>query len=399
MPKITSKLVNSSPSKEKDYILWDDEIKGFGCRIYPKGKKTYVFRYTSIAEHKLVIMKIGTHGNITADIARDKAKIWCADLVRGMDPRSQKQKIKNEKKKEEDSALSFMEFLDLYHEKYVKMKNKASTIQRNRSNLNCYILPFLGSKKITDINHKDILNLQDKLGDKHTTFNRCYALLSKAFNMAEAWGYRPRNTNPCHGIQKFPENKKERFLREGELLRLEDVLEIQRQVSKSSPYTFAAIHMLLYTGCREGEILTLQWDDVHVKDRYLHLKDSKTGARTVPLNEKAQNILTSLPRIEGNPYVFCGKLQGQPLKEIKTTWRRVRSLAGIPDVRLHDLRHSFASFALKQGVSLYQVSKLLGHKNIQTTTRYAHLELEDLIKASNQVANVFQETLNLRSFL
>lgn len=148
--------------------------------------------------------------------------------------------------------------------------------------------------------------------------------------------------------------------------------------------------MLLYTGCRESEVLTLKWKDVHLEDGYLYLEDSKVGVRTIPLNEKAKEIIRSLEQKEGNLYVFCGGVPGQHLKETKTTWRKVRELAGISDVRLHDLRHSFASFALKKGVDLYTVSKLLGHKNIATTTRYAHLELDHLKKATNIVAEVFK---------
>ena len=163
----------------------------------------------------------------------------------------------------------------------------------------------------------------------------------------------------------------------------------RRYASRSSPYTLAALWMLLYTGCRENEVLTLQWKDVHLEDGYIYLPDSKVGVRAIPLNNKAKQVLCSLQKQEGNPYVFCGNILGQHLKETKTTWRKVRELAGISDVRLHDLRHSFASFALKKGVDLYTVSKLLGHKNIKTTTRYAHLELDHLKKATNKVAEIF----------
>ena len=145
----------------------------------------------------------------------------------------------------------------------------------------------------------------------------------------------------------------------------------------------------MFIGSRRGEVLELKWEDVHLEDSYLYLKDSKVGVRTIPLNDKAKEILTSLQRQEGNPYVFCGNLPGTCLKDVKRAWQKIRTLAGIPDVRLHDLRHSFASFALKRGVDLYTVSKLLGHKNIATTTRYAHLELEHLKEATNKVAGVF----------
>ena len=138
-----------------------------------------------------------------------------------------------------------------------------------------------------------------------------------------------------------------------------------------------------------GEILSLKWSDVFLEDEYIHLQDSKTGAKTFPLNSNAITVLNNLKRDSCNPYVFHGRSPGSHLRKIDTTWSNIRKLAGISDVRIHDLRHSFASLALKKGVDLYTVSKLLGHKNIATTTRYAHLELEHLKRATNIVAEGF----------
>ena len=155
-----------------------------------------------------------------------------------------------------------------------------------------------------------------------------------------------------------------------------------------------AIQLLLYTGCRESEITQLKWEEVNFEDKYLYLKDEahqsqgrsiKTGTRTVPLNKKALEILRDLERKENNLYVFFGQNPGRPIHGVGTFWRRNRKKIDLEDVRLHDLRHSFASFALKQGVDLYTVSKLLGHKNIATTTRYAHLELDHLKEATNKI--------------
>lgn len=151
--------------------------------------------------------------------------------------------------------------------------------------------------------------------------------------------------------------------------------------------------MLMYTGCRLNEVLTLKWEDVFLNENYLHLKDSKTEGKTIPLNEPAKNLLIKLQRVKENPYIFIGHKPGTCLTTLKTAWTRIRSLAGIEDVRLHDLRHTFASLAIKQGVDLYTVSKLLGHKDIKTTTRYAHLEVKQLIKATNKVDQIWQQSL------
>jgi integrase len=384
MPKLTKKLVEGSLPKEKDYIVWDDEIKGFGCRILPSGRRTYVFHYTSPTTKKYSYLKIGVHGNFTVDLARDKAKKWCAEIAQDIDPKEQKKAKVVEQKK----SILFADFWEIFTDKYIREHHKPNTIKGNKSRIKNNILPFFCDKKIADIERRDILAFKDSFPHVQGNCSKSLILLSTAFDQAELWGYRDENSNPCKGVKKQSDRKMERFLTAVELKKLEEILTSQSS-SKTSPYSLAAIWMLLFTGSRRNEALTLKWEDVHLEDSYLYLKDSKVGVRTIPLNDKAKQILISLPKQEGNPYVFCGKLPGTCIQDVKRAWQKVRTLAGIPDVRIHDLRHSFASFALKKGVDLYTVSKLLGHKNIATTTRYAHLELDHLKEATNKVAKVF----------
>ena len=184
----------------------------------------------------------------------------------------------------------------------------------------------------------------------------------------------------------------ERFLKAEELQRLEKILELEEVNSRKSPYVLWVIRMLMYTGCRMGEVLALKWEDVHIDESYVQLQDSKVGARIVPLNEPAKKMLEKVVKQMGNPHVFCSeKKKKSHVINIEKAWQGIRRKAGLEDVRIHDLRHSFASFAIKQGLDLYQVAKLLGHKNIHTTTRYAHLAREDLIKASNTVGQSFNQ--------
>ena len=319
------------------------------------------------------------------DTAREIARGWHGDLARRIDPKDQ---IKDDRIKDQQS-ISFEEYFEIFRQKYILEKHKPSTIDRDKNRIKKYILPFFRNKKIGEIIQGDILAFVDSMKHAKGNCNKCLILLSTSFSQAEKWSFREKNTNPCKGVEKFPDKKMERFLTDQELKKLEDSLTFWATSSKSSPYTLAAIWMLLYIGAREGEVLSLKWEDVHLDDGYLYLKDSKVGVRTIPLNNKAKQVLKSLPQQEGSPYVFCGRKPGKPLSKIETTWHKVRKLAGIPDVRIHDLRHSFASFALKKGVDLYTVSKLLGHKNIATTTRYAHLELDHLKKATNKVAEIF----------
>jgi len=382
--KITRKLLDSIGLRDKPYDVWDTEVKGLIVTIFPSGRKTFSFRYYDANKKKQKI-KIGIFGNITCEIAREKAKKIAGDLAHDIDPKKAKQKEENDEKQ----SLMARDFFELFIEKYIMQKYKQTTIHRSIIQIRKHIIPFFSKKCIGEITKKDIIAFVDSLNHIKAAANSCFDLLSVAFTQAELWGYREENSNPCRRVKKYPGNLKERFLSNEELVRLEEVLLERRYTSQSSPYTLAALWMLLYTGCRESEILTLQWKDVHLEDGHIYLPDSKVGVGAIPLNHKAKQVLCSLQKKEGNPYVFCGNIPGQHIKETKTTWRKVRELAGIPDVRLHDLRHSFASFALKKGVDLYTVSKLLGHKNIKTTTRYAHLELEHLKKATNIVAEVF----------
>lgn len=387
MPKFTKSYIESLPIHDRIYEVWDTEVKGLGCMVNTSGKKTYYFLYRLLKGTKKQRLKIGVHGNITCDIARDIARGWMGDIVRGIDPKEHLKKQESNAKQ----SITLEAFLNLFVEKYKKVQNKESTINRDSYRLNNVIIPFFGNLKVYEVSVVDILRFQDHLKNTPIQFNRCASILSKAFNIAELWGYRHKNSNPCHGIKKYKERKKERFLTIEELERLEKTLEMQDKFKISSPYTIGAIRLLMYTGCRLGEILNLRWDDVFLKDGYLHLTDSKTGERKIPLNESAKNVLLKLKRQEENPYVFVGVKVGACLTNLTRGWIKIRCLAGLEDVRIHDLRHTFASLAIKQGVDLYTVSKLLGHKNIATTTRYAHLEMEHLIKATNIVDQVWQK--------
>lgn len=385
MPKLTKSYIDTLKPTEKSYEVWDTEVKGLGCMIHPTGKKTYYFlyRFKSVTKQRL---KVGVHGSITCEIAREIVRGWTGDLARGIDPKEHIKKQEVEAKQ----SLTMEAFLTLFTEKYRKVHNKESTLSRDDYRLKGVVIPFFGNLKISEVNAEDILEFQDCLKGSPIQFNRCYALLNKAFSLAELWGHRLKNSNPCQGIQKYPERKKERFLTIEELEKLDEILKRKDVLNVTSPYSIAAIRMLMYTGCRLGEILSLKWADVFLKEGYLHLKDSKTGEKTIPLSESAKNILINLKREKENPYVFVGAKQGTCLTTLKTAWTKIRGLANLKDLRIHDLRHTFASLAIKQGVDLYTVSKLLGHKNIATTTRYAHLEMKELIKATNVVDQVWQ---------
>jgi integrase len=387
MPQLTKAVVDRNLPKEKVYMVWDDTIKGFGLKIYPS-KKTFVYFYRSPQTRKQTYLKIGVYGSVTVDEARIQAKKYAHSVqIEKIDPKDSK-KAKEEKKKQ---FLSFEEFWKIFTEKYIKENHKPSTIKGNASRIKKYILPFFGRKPLAEITRRDILDFQESMNHAKGNCTKCLRLLNTAFNQAELWQYIPKNTNPCEGVPKHPEKKMERFLSVEELERLEKTLLERENVGIVSSQTIDAFRLIIYTGCRLGEVLSLQWENVDFKDCCLRLKDSKTGKRTIPLNESAIDILKKVQKQEGNPYVFCGKKRGRHLVSVQATWRRLRHKAGLPDVRIHDLRHSFASFMIKNDVSLFHVSKLLGHSDIKTTMRYAHLTNKELVDVANKGGEIFKK--------
>jgi integrase len=204
-------------------------------------------------------------------------------------------------------------------------------------------------------------------------------------NLAEAWGLRTDGSNPVRHVKRYPERKRERFLTREELQRLGAVLADAQATGAETPFVLAAVGLLILTGARLTEILTLKWDYVDLQGQVLRLPDSKTGAKLIYLNAAAINLLRTMPRMAGNPYVIAGKKRRARLINLQKPWRRLRAKAGLGDVRIHDLRHSFASVAAGAGMSLPMIGKLLGHSQPQTTARYAHLAADPIRAASDLI--------------
>jgi integrase len=239
--------------------------------------------------------------------------------------------------------------------------------------LRLHVLPRLGTLKVNAITRADITRIHQSMEDRRGAANRTVALLSKMFNLAEKWGLRADGTNPCRHVEKYRERKVERFLSGEELARLGEVLAEAGRTGSELPSVIAAIRLLLLTGCRLNEILTLRWADVDFGQRALRIRESKTGAKTVYLSDPALEVLQSIKRAPGNPHVIVGEKSGSHIVNLRKPWYRLRAEAGLSDVRIHDLRHTYASYAAASGLSLPIIGALLGHTQPQTTARYAHL--------------------------
>ena len=214
-------------------------------------------------------------------------------------------------------------------------------------------------------------------------------------NLAEAWGLRTEGTNPCRHVKKYPENKRERYLTKDELQRLGATLADAERDNTETPFTLAALGLLILTGARLTEILTLKWQYVDLAGGVLRLPDSKTGAKPIYLNDAAIKVLRGVPLMVGNPFVIAGKKRGARLINLQKPWRRIRAAARLHNVRIHDLRHSFASIGAGAGMSLTVIGKLLGHTQAVTTQRYAHLAADPIRAASNLIGSEISEAMEM----
>ena len=346
------------------------DIKGFGVRIRKSGRKNYVLQ--TRVDGKLRWFTIGQHGRVTVDEARAAALEILAATNKGIDPRDANAK------REAEPVMA--ELGRRFLEEYVPVHCKPSTQGEYRRSVELFIDPAIGEMRISEVQRKDIAKLHHDMRDKPYQANRTLGVLSKMSSLAEVWGLRPDGSNPCRHVKRYKERNRERFLSPEETQRLGEVL---REAEDEMPSAVAAFRLLLLTGCRLSEIQFLRWE--YVKDDYIELRDAKTGGRVVPLGPEARAILAGLSREHDDPWVISGRLPGSHITDLQKPWRRIRARAGLADVRIHDLRHSFASRALALGESLTMIGKLLGHTQVQTTARYAHLARDSMHTAASRI--------------
>jgi integrase len=372
---ITKRAVDAAKPRSADSYLWDDELTGFGLKVTPAGRKVYLVQYQlGGRKGRTRRLTIGQHGNVTPTFARNEAKRLLGQIAAGRDPADDRDKTRADK--------SLAAVLEQFMTEHVRSKRKVSTAREYQRIAKLYIVPRLGRRPISEIKRQDIAKLHHELSGKPYQANRVLALLSTLFNWAEKHGLRPDGSNPCRRVEKYREGRRERFLSQAELGRLGVALREAEKHKSCSPWVIAAIRLLLFTGARRNEILTLRWEHVSEEHECLMLPDSKTGRKAIRLNAPALALLQTVPRTEGNPYVICGEKPGQHLVNLEKPWRRIRKAANLDDVRLHDLRHSFASVAASGRQSLVIIGKMLGHSQPSTTARYAHLA-DDPVKAAS----------------
>lgn len=382
--KLTKRYIDSLECKSKDYFVWDDELSGFGVRVFPTGRKQFVvqYRHGKISRR----MSLGRYGAIVPDQARKMAMEVLVKVNSGNDPLSERKELR--------SALTVRDLADRFDQEHIAVHLKPTTAKEYRRNLKLFILPALGSMRINDVTRADVARFHHDWRHKPYQANRNLEIVSKMFNLAELWGLRPDGTNPRRHIKKYAEKKRERYYSPAELRAIGRTLNEMEQERIELASAIAAVRLLLFTGCRLNEILRLQWEHVDLESKMLRLTDSKTGAKTVLLGASAIEILSGIPRDISNPFVITGRNPGAHLTDLQPFWQRVRARAGLKDARIHDLRHTFASVAVSNGQTLPMIGRLLGHTQVQTTARYAHLANDPVMQAANDITDIIARQMS-----
>lgn len=356
---------------------------GFGIRHYATGRNVYIVQ-TRMAG-RLRTVTIGPASVITQHQATMVARRVIAYAQVGHDPATDRKRAR--------SAPRFDDFLDEYWKRW-SPHWKESTRYTHETYRRLYLDRAFPGVFLDEMNEAHVTTWFAELNNETGpgAANRAMSILNNMLNKAESWGYRLENTNPCRAVRLNRKRKCERFLSLAEMERLGRVLAEDREsAEKVQPIAAAAVVLLLLTGCRVGEVLGLQWQDV--KGNRLKLRDSKTGPRTVWLGDEARAIIDGLPRLRNVPWLFWNVKFRRPIKGIDHYWHDMRNRAGLSQVRLHDLRHTFASHAAMSKETLPMIGRLLGHRNPQSTSRYAHLDDEHVLDAAEQIGAAIERMM------
>ena len=375
MPRLTKRMVQAIQPRTNEFFVWDDSLPGFGLRVYPSGQCSYCIQYKMHGRTRRIAL--GRVEVLTPEQARRRAKELLSQAVLGADPASGRARERN--------APTVGELSKRFLTDYVEVSNKPRAVKESRRILGKYIVPRLGARKVKGLQRSDIEQFRNELRDTPFQANRALSALSKMLDLAESWGMRTKGTNPCRGVSRFPEPKRERFLSDAEFARLGRALSV---VEQQSPQ---------WQGASPGRPSADAHGGSEVRDPDLGVglhplgaagdpaAGLKDGARSVPLHAPALQVLQGLweARRSGR-WVIPSLSREGPQRSIDEPWKAIREAAGLK-LRLHDLRHSYASAGARAGVSLPLIGAVLGHSQASTTARYTHLDSQPAHEATARV--------------
>jgi integrase len=398
--RLTNKIIEASKPKEKIYYIWDDKLDNFAIRINPGGKKSFFIQYSKPGHNsqKKDTYTIGKFPLLTASQARNCAKELLKGVAVGIDP---KQKTKQKKK-----LPTFGEFLDEFYEEYVLQELSDNTATNYESAIRNHIKPKLGKYKIDEVTSSMVQELKMDLKDKFKhSWNTSKSVISRAFKWSNEHSKYQVLTNPCTHLTAIPTKSRQVFLKPEEIERLLKILDtisqgqplldpstgkpLDQQYNPTlAPFMATAIKMLCLIGARKSEVLELEWSQINFEKRIIHWEHTKSGEQVKPIPEGLFNDLIELKAYGYLPFVFRGINEDTHLKDLKSIWRVIKIAAQIRDnVRIHDLRHTYASLLIKTGHSLVEISKMMGHKDMRSTEIYAHLYEDKGHKIAQKLEN------------
>jgi integrase len=427
--KITKRVVDGADLAKGRHYIWDSELRGFGVQVEKTGTRTYIVRYRLKGQGRSgrrKFFKLGRHGDLTAEEARESAKRTLGVIADGGDPASLL-KAARQIDSQRANAITFKALAERFLNEHVAPKRKPATYATYETLLRRHAYPLLGDKSATDISDAEMEALHTAMNEKQASANRLITTISSMYTFAGRVGVVQKGFNPVRDVERFKEHGRERYLTSDELQHLGLALldaetigipwEVDHSDPKSKhtpktwkgqrdlldPYAVAAIRLLLFTGARLREVLNLKWEHVDLERGLLFLPDSKTGKKTIILNSASSAILVRLMALANggkhrpvSGYVIRGDIEGKPRSDLKRPWAAVRRHAGLDGVRLHDLRHTFASIGAGASLGLPVVGRLLGHSQPQTTARYAHLDADPLRRAADIIGDRITAAMALR---
>jgi integrase len=401
--RLSKRIADTAEPRAVRYTIFDDVVPGFGLRVFPSGKKSWIFEYRTNEGGRRAPKKrltIGRIGDLTTDKARRVADQLRAAVKTGKDPQGDR--------KRQREAPKVLDLANAFLRDHVSAKRRPSTRAHYQDLLTRLVLPKLARRNAKDVTRSEIARIHLECSSTPFQANRMLAIVGSMYSFGGRHGLVPEGINPARGIERFREEPRERLLSMGELERLGiairqaetsgipwtiDPSKKSKHIPKSGQRTVlgthstAALRLLIFTGARLREVLHLRWEHVDFDRGLLLLPESKTGRKTIVLIAPALTILSGLPRV--GAYVVAGNSAGtkneRPRSDLKRPWSLVSRAAGLDGVRLHDLRHNFAAFGAGGGMGLPLIGKLLGHSQPQTTARYAHLDADPLRRASNTI--------------
>lgn len=377
--KLTKSVVDATQAQTCDVELRDTTVPGFLCKVTPTGRKVFMLQYRTNSGVRRK-PALGQFGELTVEQARSLAQDWLAEVRRGGDP--------GHDKGEARKAPTVKELCSRFMEDHSKLHNKPSTQDGYQYQIDNFVIPAFGTKKVHEVTRHDITALMKRMEKSPTQANRVLSLVRKMFNLAELWGYRPDGSNPCRHVPKYPEKGSTRLITDEQMVSLFAYLD--KAESLEHPIYLLAVRLQFEFAARMSEILLLQWDWLDLPNGRVVWPDSKTGDMSKPLSEEARRLLMNAPRYGKSPYV-CPAINDhdKPLgpHSYYQAWRRILDRAGVPKVGTHGIRHRSATDIANSGIPVKVGMALTAHKTVAMFMRYVHTEDDPVRKAAELVAN------------